>query len=124
MLQRDPSLDALLELHGQSYALTEDLAYWVDFRVVRVPLSQARPHGLDYALNLHGPDSGKPRDSRLIGFDNAHAVASSGPAKRAAWDHKHRLRTVQPYEYSDAGRLVEDFWTAVAQMLRERGINL
>lgn len=124
MCQRDPSLDNLLDLHGQTMILTEgEEPYWVGFRVVRVDPSPERPHGLDYALNLHGPNSGKPNDSRLIGFDNAHAVASNGPAKKVEWDHKHRFRNVQPYEYSDAGRLIEDFWLAVGQMMRERGIE-
>ena len=33
-----------------------------------------------------------------------------GQSKVSAKDHKHRLRTVKPYEYSDAGTLVAAFW--------------
>jgi hypothetical protein len=83
--------------------------------VTRVPVSAAKPHGLDYALTLHGPDG-----ERLVGFDNAH------PADRrqrgAPQDHRHRLRTVRPYDYQDAATLLADFWTMVDAALRERGV--
>ncbi len=36
----------------------------------RVPVSPEKPHGLDYALMLHGPDG-----ERLVGFGNAYPVA-------------------------------------------------
>lgn len=123
MRDRDPSLDALLGLHGTTCVLTEDLRYEVRLRLWRVDPSPERPHGLAYALNLHGPDPGDPKDNRLVGFDNAHSAPGSGPAPRRTWDHKHRLRTAQPYDYDDAGTLVADFWEAVAQMMRERGIT-
>lgn len=123
MADRDPSLDSLLGLDGTTCVLTEDLRYEVRFRVRRVDPSPERPHGLAYAFNLHGPGSGDPKDSRLVGFDNAHATPGTGPASRKAWDHKHRLRTIQPYEYNDAETLVADFWEAVAQLMRERGIE-
>jgi hypothetical protein len=37
-------------------------------------------------------------------------------------DHKHRLRTVRPYEYKDAATLLADFWTEVDAVLKERGV--
>ncbi len=40
----------------------------------------------------------------------------------AAKDHKHRLRTVKPYEYTDAGALVAAFWSEVESVMRERGV--
>jgi hypothetical protein len=85
-----------------------------------VPSTEAKPHGLDYSLTLHGPNG-----ERLVGFDNAHAVTTgSGPGRRTgpAFDHKHRLRTVLPYDYRDAAALLEDFWTEVDAVLREKGL--
>jgi len=60
-----------------------------------------------------------------MGFDNAHAVrGGSGPGGRqkATFDHKHRPKTVHPYEYKDAATLLADFWSAVDAVLREKGI--
>lgn len=72
-MERDPSLDALLELDGQ--VLVIDLARDQSLGPVRCPAGEAKPHGLDYSLTLHGPD-----DERLMGFDNAHPVRGrSGP---------------------------------------------
>jgi len=74
-MERDRSLDALLELDGQVLVIDPDTRHWVRFAVRRVPASAAKPHGLDYSLTLHGPDS-----KRLMGFDNAHPVRGrSGP---------------------------------------------
>jgi hypothetical protein len=70
---------------------------------------------LDYSLTLHGPDG-----ERLVGFDNAHRVGSQKTG--APQDHRHRLRTVRPYDYQDAATLLEDFWKAVDSVLRERGV--
>lgn len=55
---------------------------------------------------------------RLVGFDNAHQVEGK---RRAAHDHKHRLRTVKPYEYRDAASLVADFWSEVEAVMKEKG---
>lgn len=57
---------------------------------------------------------------RLVGFDNAHPV---GKQKRGApQDHRHRIRTVRPYEYSDAAQLLADFWAEVDAVLKEGGV--
>jgi len=70
--------------------------------VTRVPASPEKPHGLDYSLTLHEPDG-----ERLVGFDNAHPAE---PRKRGEpQDHRHRLRSIQPYEYRDAATLLSDF---------------
>ena len=119
-MERDPSLDALLGLDGQVYVIDPEGDFWVRFVVREVPVTAAKPHGLDYSLTLHGRNG-----ERLAGFDNAHPVrAGSGPAGRvgAAHDHRHRLRTVRPYEYRDAATLLEDFWAEVDALLRERGV--
>jgi uncharacterized protein DUF6516 len=119
-VERDPSLDALLELDGQVWVIDQQAGHWVRFTVRRVPASEAKPHGLGYSLTLHGPDG-----ERLVGFDNAHPVRSrSGPGGKigSAFDHKHRLKSVRPYEYKDAATLLADFWSAVDAVLREKGI--
>jgi hypothetical protein len=112
----DPSLDALRDLDGQVFVLDPKGAFWVKFEVRRLPATAAKPHGLDYSLTLHGSDG-----ERLAGFDNAHAIAGRSPARRKAWDHRHRFRTIQPYDYSDAATLLEDFWRLVDAVLIERG---
>jgi hypothetical protein len=87
----------------------------VRFVVTRVAACPGKPHGLDYSLTLHGPD-----DERLVGFDNAHPVTKQ--KRGEPQDHRHRLRTIQPYDYRDAAMLLGDFWTTVDAMLRESGV--
>jgi hypothetical protein len=111
--RRDPSLDSLLDLNGQVLVIDE-AGYWVRFTVHPVPASARKPHGLDYSLTLHGPGN-----ERLVGFDNAHPVEGW---RRAAHDHKHRMRTVKPYAYDDAATLVADFWAEVEAVMREKGV--
>ena len=114
IVRRDSTLDTLLDLNGQVFVINE-MGYWVKFVVRQVPMTTDKPHGLDYSLTMHSPDGG-----RLVGFDNAHQVARQG--RGAAHDHKHRLRTVRPYDYSDAGALLEAFWKEVDSVLHEKGI--
>jgi hypothetical protein len=85
------------------------------FVVTRVPASPEKPHGIDYSLTLHGPEG-----ERLVGFDNAHPVARQ--KRGQPQDHRHRLRSIRPYEYRDAATLLADFWEAVDAVLRERGV--
>jgi len=119
-MERDPSLDGLLDLDGQVLVVDSETRHWVRFVAHRVPVSKARPHGIEYSLTLHGPEG-----ERLVGFDNAHAVkGQAGPGGKAglALDHRHRLKTVRPYLYRDAATLVADFWATVDAVLRERGV--
>lgn len=118
--RRDPALDALLDLDGQVLVIDEKGEHWVKFEVCRVPASKQRPHGVNYSLTLHGKNN-----ERLVGFDNAHAVRhSAGPGGKGseAFDHKHHLRTIRPYEYQDAASLLADFWGDVEAVLKERGV--
>jgi Family of unknown function (DUF6516) len=118
----DSGLDALLPLDGEVFFIDPQGNHWVKFEIKRVVASAERPHGLRYSLTLHAKDG-----ARLVGFDNAHPVTTgSGPgAKRTeAFDHKHRLRTIRPYEYSDAASLLEHFWKEVEAALAERGVKL
>ena len=116
---RDPGLDTLFDLHGQTL-FVDDIGHWVKFVVVRTEATAERPHGLSYSLTLHAPDG-----ERLVGFDNAHAVRESrgpGGRRRREHDHRHRLRSIRPYEYTDAVTLLDDFWKEVDEALRERGV--
>jgi hypothetical protein len=118
---QDHGLDTLLELDGQVFVVDPAGKHWVKFRVTKVAVNVEKPHGLDYSLTLHDENG-----ERLVGFDNAHAVsAGKGPGRKKSkrQDHKHRLRTIKPYEYKNAVKLLEDFWTEVDAVLRERGVK-
>lgn len=120
MTTLDPSLDDLLLLDGQVLVVDPDGGHWVKFIVHRVPVTAERPHGLDYSLTLHDASG-----NRLVGFDNAHTVRTgAGPGGKAGLrDHRHRLRTVRPYEYRGAADLLADFWAEVDAVLKERGVQ-
>lgn len=120
MGEHDRCLDTLLELDGQILVVDTAGKHWVKFIVKKVNPSPERPHGLSYSLTLHD-ETGE----RLVGFDNAHPVSEgSSPRKRISkrHDHKHRIRTVKPYGYTDAAALLKDFWTEVDAVLKEKGI--
>jgi hypothetical protein len=115
LASRDSTLDVLLDLDRQVLVVDPAGGHWVRFVVRRVAVSPERPHGLSYSLTLHGPDG-----ERLVGFDNAHPVdrqRRGGPQ-----DHRHRLRNIRAYEYSDAATLLADFWRTVDAVLRDRGV--
>ncbi len=119
-MRRDRSLDTLLDLDGQVLVIDPEGNHWVRFEVKRVPVAEEKPHGLDYSLTLHGPDG-----RRLVGFDNAHQVrASRGPGgrRRCPQDHRHRFKTIRPYDYKDAATLLEDFWREVEAVLKQKGV--
>jgi hypothetical protein len=103
---RDPALDVLLDLDGQVLVVDPEGGHWVRFVVTRVPVSPEKPHGLD--------------GERLVGFDNAHPVERQ--KRGGPQDHRHRLRTIRPYEYQDAATLLADFWETVDAVLRGRGV--
>src|SRR5262247_2206090 len=118
MDSRDPGLDVLLELDGETFAVDAEGKYLVRFIVRQVPPGPERPQGLSYSLTLHD-ESGV----RLVGFDNAHpAPKSKGRRRRTMHDHRHRLRSIRPYEYRDATTLLADFWAEVDAVLRERRV--
>jgi len=118
---RDESLDALLALDGETFVIDPTGNHWVKFEVKRCDVTAERPHGLRYSLTLHDA-----RGERLVGFDNAHAVTSgSGPGTKrpTAFDHRHRLRAVRPYDYRDAASLLTDFWATLEAVLDEKGVK-
>lgn len=61
---------------------------------------------------------------RILGYDNAHGIKPKRKqfgAKREVWDHRHERRIVEPYEFENAGQLLEDFWQDVNRLLGEEG---
>jgi uncharacterized protein DUF6516 len=117
--ERDLSLELLLDLDGYGFTF-EPSGYSVKFRVKKVQATPERPHGISYSLTLHAPEG-----ARLVGFDNAHPVrASRGPGgARRELDHRHRLETTRSYRYSNAQKLIEDFWHEVDSVLDEMGVD-
>ncbi len=114
----DRNLDALLDLDGVTMFIDERKTYWVKFEVTRITPTSAKPHGIHYSLTLHDPDS-----KRIIGYDNAHPVhATKGPGgkRTRSQDHRHRYDKALPYEFVDAGTLLEDFWANVNKILKEK----
>jgi hypothetical protein len=111
---RDPALDTLLDLDGFTFVVDPESGFWVKFVVTRIPASSEKPHGLDYSLTLHDRSG-----ERLAGFDNAHPA--EGQKRGAPQDHRHRIHTVKPYEYSDAAQLLADFWSEVDAIMQEKG---
>ncbi len=116
----DPGLDDLLALDGVVLVVDPVGNHWVKFVAKRVEPSEERPHGLNYSLTLHGADG-----ERLVGFDNAHAVASGGGRSRRmtpTHDHRHGQGAAKPYDYQDAATLLRDFWREVDAVLKHKGV--
>ncbi|HJU15890.1 MAG TPA: DUF6516 family protein [Stellaceae bacterium] len=116
----DHGLAFLLAFNGRIHHLEE--GYWLKFEIKRVAAAEARPHGLSYSFTLHAPDG-----TRLVGFDNAHAVPARGSRlkqPRAANDHWHRTENDagRPYQFADADTLLQDFFREVRRVLKDRGI--
>jgi integrase len=111
---RDDALERLLGYHGLRYYLVN--AWYVSFRIWRVEVSEARPHGIRYSFTLHDELS-----ARLLGFDNAHGVP-----KQMAHDHRHSFRrTKQIVEdwFVSADKLLSDFMTAVGEACRSENVE-
>jgi hypothetical protein len=119
-VRRDPSLDTLLLLDGESFVADQAGKLWVKFEVRPVGVTAQRPHGIKYSLTLHDEDG-----ERILGFDNAHSVKKgSGPGvqTRIEYDHKHMGRRIRFYTYTDAATLLRDFWQDVEQILQKRSL--
>ncbi len=115
------ALEFLLAFDGRIHHLEE--GYWIKFEIKRVKPSRERPHGLSYSFTLHAP-SGR----RLIGFDNAHGVAATGShykTRPRTRDHWHRTENDagRPYLFVDVETLLDDFFSEVERVLRERGLG-
>jgi hypothetical protein len=113
---KDPGLDVLLELHGTEY--TEDNGYWYKIEAWMVEPSKEIPHGIRYNLTLHDK-----QNRRIIGFDNAHAVALKKKGKFKgriiAYDYQHKstIDKGEPYTFTSAQQLLNDFLAEVNRIL-------
>jgi hypothetical protein len=114
------TLEFLLAFDGRVHWLEK--GYRIEFAIKRVTTSKTHPHGLRYSLTLHDPTG-----NRLLGFDNAHAVAPTGSRFRRrsiAADHWHRTESDpgRPYHFTDADALLQDFFREARRILAERGV--
>ncbi len=111
----DYGLETLLAMNGEIFPM--DNGYWTKFEAVKVEPNQHIPHGIKYSLTLH--DS---RNNRVLGFDNAHGIKPKRKkygAKKVTWDHKHKFKNVENYEFENAGQLLEDFWASATAIIEE-----
>lgn len=81
--------------------------------------TEGMPHGIRYSLTLHDPSG-----TRVLGYDNSHAVSppkKGFTGRRLEYDHVHRHAKDKgvPYEFSDAGQLLTDFFEEVDKVLKE-----
>jgi len=118
--QNDETLETLLQLDGEIFPMEN--GYWTKFEARRVTPSLHMPHGIRYSLTLHDN-----YNTRILGFDNAHAVKPSKKRKKSfqarkiTWDHSHHQEKINPYEFESAGQLLEDFWNEVERITQKRG---
>jgi hypothetical protein len=116
------TLAFLLAFDGRVHHYAD--GYFVKFEIRQVGATKERPHGLRYSFTLHGP-----KGERLVGFDNAHAVApprSRYKSKPVITDHWHRTEedVGRPYSFESAEKLTDDFFDEMERVLGERGISL
>lgn len=113
--ERDFDLDTLLLLDGEVFPMEN--GYWTKFEVKKIEPNKYIPQGIKYSLTLHDRNN-----VRVVGYDNSHAIKPKKRkygAKRMIWDHKHKQKSVEPYEYGSAGELLEDFWDDVNRVLKK-----
>lgn len=112
MSKKDYSLEYLLDLNGEIAEV--GCGYWVKFSVRRIKADKERPHGIKYSLTLHNE-----KGERIVGYDNAHAPYEN--KKKEEFDHIHKGERIKRYDYSNAEKLMEDFWQDVNQYLKNKG---
>lgn len=119
-MSKDDPLSYLLDLDGE--ILVRAGGYWVKVEARAREVSRHVPHGISYSLTLHDRSG-----QRVLGFDNAHAPAkirSGFGARHVEYDHWHPDgRTIEAYEFTDAGKLLEDFFAAVDRILTDKGVT-
>jgi Family of unknown function (DUF6516) len=118
-MSKDDPLSYLLDLDGE--ILVQEGGYWVKIEARICKASPQMPHGISYSLTLHDPSG-----ERVLGFDNAHAPPKERKgfaARRVEYDHWHPDgRAIEAYEFTDAGKLLEDFFGAVDRVLTDKGV--
>ena len=114
----DIGLDTLLDLDGS--ILEQEGGYWIKIEARRIPTSDLAQHVIRYSLTLHDKYG-----TRVLGYDNAHAVKPPKKFKfagqRLPYDHRHRTSNDKgvPYAFESADRLLEDFFAEVDRAIKE-----
>ena len=114
----DVGIKTLLELDGSF--LEQEGGYWIKIEARQVPASQHARRGIRYSLTLHDKFG-----TRVLGYDNAHAVKPPKKFKfagqRLPYDHRHRTSSDKsvPYGFESAQRLLEDFFAEVDRVIKE-----
>lgn len=117
-MPRDHGIDTLLDLNGT--VVVQGNGYWFKIEARQIDPTAEVPHGIRYSLTLH-----EPGGSRILGYDNAHAVKPSKKFKYAGrilpYDHKHRNSSDEgvPYGFQDAHQLLTDFFADMDRVLKE-----
>ncbi len=110
-------LQTLLDLDGLVF--WPDTRYWVKFSAKNVEPTAWIPHGIKYSMTLHDSNN-----TRILGFDNAHAVEAKRVGKFAGriveWDHVHKFKRVSHYEFKSPAQLLTDFWRAADQIIASK----
>ncbi len=118
-------IQVLLDLDG--VIIQQAGGFWVKFSARQLPNpTEEMPQGIKYSLTLHSSDG-----TRVMGFDNAHAVKLTNTGKykhrgRKTFDHRHRdvWDIGIPYTFVDAHQLLADFWREVDRVLHLFGVEL
>ncbi|MFK0570482.1 hypothetical protein [Endozoicomonas sp.] len=104
-------------LDGEEF--TDDKGYKILIEVRQVKPDARRPHGLKYNLVLLDRYG-----QRIFGMDNAHGIKVVRGNRYSGhiycWDHKHQTISDKgtPYEFSDPGTLMEDFFKGADEAIR------
>ena len=118
MSSPDIGLATLLDLDGS--VLEQEGGYWIKIEARQGPASEHALHGIRYSLTLHDKYG-----SRVLGYDNSHAVKPPKKFKfaghRLPYDHRHRTSSDKgvPYAFESAHRLLEDFFWEVDRVIKE-----
>lgn len=108
----DYTLETLLDLDGNIFEIGSN--FWVKIEARKVKKSTInKPHGIKYSLTLHSPNG-----NRILGYDNAHNVP--GGKSDNPHDHVHKGERVVRYEYTNAEKLLQDFWNDVDKEMSRR----
>ena len=86
---------------------TEENGDIIDMRIFKVDISKLNPQGISYSL-VYIRDG-----KRLIGYDNFE-----GHAFEKGSHHRHIKERIEPYEFVDEWKLLEDFNKDVEKIKR------
>ncbi len=105
-----------------SYGFPCCMARSLSRKAKRTDVTPERPHGLSYSLTLHNE-----KHERILGFDNAHPVpANRGPSgkQHKFHDHRHKYEKTRIYKFEETSKIISDFYAAVDQIMKERGVKI